>query len=274
MTNPARRMSSTEEALNPERDGPPVIAIVPARLASTRLPRKMLLDLGGAPLIVRVCENLAASRVFTKVVVAYDDEAIGDVVRGAGFEAVATSAALNSGTDRVAACAKTLEVSPDALVVNVQGDEPFLPRETLVQVVERLRLAGDDIVTACTDYVPPAGSVQPDVVKVVRGVDDLALYFSRANVPALRDAADARATDGEGGVHARHIGVYAFRADVLAMVSRLPPHRLEQFERLEQLRWLAHGLRIRAVWVPDDGAFGIDTAADLARATRRLSGVT
>ena len=262
-------MSSTEEALNPDSD---VIAIVPARLASTRLPRKMLLDLAGAPLIVRVCENLAASRVFTKVVVAYDDEAIGDVVRAGGFEAVATPAALTSGTDRVAACAKTLGVSPDALVVNVQGDEPFLPRETLVRVVTRLRVAGGDIVTACTDYVPPAGSVQPDVVKVVRGVDDLALYFSRANVPAVREAGDA--TSGRSGrsIHQRHIGIYAFRADVLAKVAALGPHRLEQLERLEQLRWLANGYCIRAVWVPDDDAFGIDTAADLAKAERRISG--
>ena len=264
-------MSSTEEALNPERD---VIAIVPARLASTRLPRKMLLDLAGAPLIVRVCENLTASRVFTKVVVAYDDEAIGDAVRAAGYEAVPTAAALSSGTDRVAACAKTLGVTADALVVNVQGDEPFLPRETLARVVTRLRESGGDIVTACTDYVPPAGSVQPDVVKVVRGVDDLALYFSRANVPAVREAEAGSAVPGTRSIHRRHIGIYAFRADVLAEVADLAPHRLEQLERLEQLRWLANGYRIRAVWVPDEDAFGIDTAADLERATRRMLGVT
>ena len=260
-------MTSTSDVLKPERhDAAAAIAVVPARLASTRLPRKMLLDLGGAPLVVRVCENLLASRVFARIVVATDGPAIAEVVRAAGFEAIVTEATLTSGTDRVAACAKTLGVQPEALIVNVQGDEPFVSRELLAAVVERLRRGDRDIVTACTAYHGP-GYPEPDVVKVVRGADDRALYFSRAEVPALRENTNAASR----GL-LRHVGVYGFRASVLAEVARLPPHPLELTERLEQLRWLAHGYGIRAVHVAEPGAFGIDTASDLARANERYRG--
>ena len=263
-------MSSTGEALILDPRDRSAVAIVPARLASTRLSRKMLLDLAGAPLIVRVCENLARTQVFSEVVVAHDSHEIGTVVRAAGFADVMTDPGLASGTDRVAACAKTMGLPPDSLVVNVQGDEPFLPASALTAVVERLRICGRDIVTARAPYVPPAGSVQPDVVKVVTGVDDRALYFSRANVPAIRDGRDEEEARAAGEVpHARHIGIYGFRADVLAEVAALAPHPLERLERLEQLRWLAHGYGIRAVRLAGLDVFGIDTAADLARANAR-----
>ena len=258
-------MSSTRDVLNADLTGAaPAIAVVPARLASTRLPNKMLLDLGGAPLIVRVCENLAAGGVFDRVVVAADGERIAEAVRAAGYEAVLTAPELASGTDRVAACAKTLGTAPDALVVNVQGDEPFVSAELLSAVVARLRTAGGDVVTACAPYVPPGGALEPDVVKVVIGADDRALYFSRALVPFVRERSEAPQPG-----YWRHVGIYGFRADVLAEVSALPPHALEAAERLEQLRWLAHGYGIRAVRVEEPGAFGIDTAADLARANQR-----
>lgn len=268
-SNPAPPMSSAPEVLNPDdhtlADRRTVTAIVPARLASTRLPNKMLLDLGGAPLIVRVCENLLASRVFARVVVAADSSRVADVARAAGLEVVVTDPDLASGTDRVAACAKTLGLGPEALVVNVQGDEPFASAALLLRVTSALRGAGRDIVTACAPYRAPAGAADPNVVKVVRGVGDRALYFSRASVPYVRDPDDAPAVP-----LARHVGVYAFRADVLAEVAALPPHPIEQLERLEQLRWLAHGYGIRAMMVEEPGAFGIDTAADLARANERF----
>lgn len=232
----------------------------------------MLLDLAGAPLIVRVCENLHASAAFESIVVAYDDALIGEAVRRAGFRAICIESECASGTDRVAACAKTLDIPPGGLVVNVQGDEPFLPASLLHAVVDRLRVSGRDIVTARTAYVPPAGAIQPDVVKVVCGVGDRALYFSRANVPAVRESADyTRVLADAGEVHQRHIGIYGFRADVLEEVAALPMHELETLERLEQLRWLAHGYGVRAVRVDEGGAFGIDTAADLARARARLA---
>ena len=257
-------MSSIDEALNPHAKHIAAVAIVPARLASARLPRKMLLDLGGAPLIVRVCENLRRAGVFGRVVVACDSEEIAVVVRAAGFEAVITSQQLTSGTDRVAACAKTLDLPAATPVVNVQGDEPFLPFKLLHAVVERLRSVDGEIVTACHPYLPPPGSVETDVVKVALGADDRALYFSRANVPAVRDAQDA--ADTVEPVHLRHVGIYGFDAATLARIAALPPHRLEVLERLEQLRWLAHGFQVRAVLVDGAAGFGIDTAADLVRA--------
>ena len=243
-----------------------MIAIIPARFAAQRLPGKPLLDLAGRPLIVRVCENAQASGVFDRIVVATDHVGIAEVARQSGFEAVQTDAALPSGTDRVAAAARVLGLPDDALVVNVQGDEPFVSAATLRTVAQRLEQSPTCIATAVEPITELASLRDQNVVKTAIGEDDRALYFSRAAIPFNRDAAATSAPESPGTeriLHAyRHIGVYAFRLDTLRRIAALPPHPLETTERLEQLRWLAHGERIFAPTVAPSPR-GIDTAEDL-----------
>ncbi len=256
------------------------IAIIPARLASERLPNKPLLDLGGAPLIVRVCDNAAAAKIFTRIIVACDAVEVQLAVQNAGYEAILTDPQLASGTDRVAAVAKTLYLAPDAVIINVQGDEPFVSSEALAGLVaafedgaQHMRKdsaptghAEAQIATVIEKCIDLESLVDPNVVKVALGELGRALYFSRAAIPYDRSSGGAIRSDA----HFRHVGLYGFRAGVLAQISALPEHRLEQVERLEQLRWLAHGYTIRCVEAVA-GARGIDTPEDLDRARIELS---
>ena len=243
-----------------------VVAIVPARLASTRLPRKPLSSLGGAPLIARVCQNIHAAAVFGLIAVACDSEEVAEAVRKAGFHAVLTDPALPSGTDRINAAADDLDLRDDSLVVNVQGDEPFIEGSTLKELVGTLQRYSADIATAVVPEAEPSVLTRPSVVKAVLGADQRALYFSRAVLPFQRDAQD-------GQTHPpryRHLGLYGFRRDVLAKAAALPSHPLEEAEKLEQLRWLANGMTVRCAVVGEQG-FGIDTPEDLARANLRYA---
>ncbi len=256
-------MSDRKEALNLDPAPPRAIAVVPARLNATRLARKPLADLGGAPLIVRVCQNLTRSGVFAQIIVACDDGQIADAVAGAGYRFVMTDPALPSGTDRVAACAKTAGIDDDALIVNVQGDEPFVTTATLTAVVDLLALSGrDEIVTARESILDPRDLADRNLVKIAVGEHDRALYFSRAGIPFERDRDPAAASLAH---HFRHIGIYAYRHSTLRAITRLPQHSLERLEQLEQLRWLASGYVIRAALVAPQ-ARGVDTAADLSAA--------
>ena len=254
------------------------IAIIPARLASTRLPNKPLVDLGGAPLIVRVCENVTAAGVFQRVIVACDSEAVADVVRGAGFDASLTNPDLPSGTDRIAAVAKTLALDPETVVVNVQGDEPFVDAAALRGLVAAFRQnpllipgGSGGIATVIERCLNDSAVQDPNVVKVAVGEQGRALYFSRAPIPFARDREDR---EFEARYY-RHVGLYAFRAKTLQDVAALSEHPLERQERLEQLRWLAHGFSISCIKV-EPGARGIDTTQDLELArtefARRRSG--
>lgn len=258
------------------------IAIIPARLASTRLPNKPLADLCGVPLIVRVCENAAASGVFSRILVACDDDSVAEAVRKAGFEASLTDPNLPSGTDRIAAVAKTLDLDPDTIIVNVQGDEPFVSRAALRSLVGAFRQNPlerspqepaafaktpssigqlPEIVTVIERCPEVEALRDPNVVKVAIGEKGRALYFSRAPIPYVRDADDLALNDQ----HYRHVGLYAFRAQTLQALTLLPEHPLERTERLEQLRWLAHGYEIKCVQI-EPSERGIDTPADLDRA--------
>lgn len=244
-----------------------VLGVVPARLGSERLPRKPLHVLAGRPLIEWVWRRVASFDALDRVVVATDSPDIVDVCERIGAQAELTSPAHESGTDRVAEVAARSAFRDFDVVVNIQGDEPFV-REDAVRESARLVTEGWDVGTAAA----PVGEVEawrnPAVVKVVRGDDGGALYFSRAPIPFRRDGAPT-AEDLAGDAYLRHIGVYAYSPAALRRWVALPPGRLERTERLEQLRALAAGLRIGVGVVAED-AGGVDTMEDARRAEARL----
>jgi 3-deoxy-manno-octulosonate cytidylyltransferase (CMP-KDO synthetase) len=238
--------------------------IVPARLASTRLPRKPLADLAGLPMVVRVAQRAAASGA-SRVVVAADDPAILEACRTHGVEALLTSPTHETGTDRLAEAAAALGLPDDRIVVNVQGDEPLLPPAVIDRVAALLAAHADcDIATAAHPLADAAEFFNPNVVKVVTDRAGRALYFSRAPIPWSRDGFAARRDALPAELPARrHVGLYAYRAGFLRRFPSLAADPLETAERLEQLRALAHGHRIAVLAL--DGALppGVDTPADL-----------
>jgi 3-deoxy-manno-octulosonate cytidylyltransferase (CMP-KDO synthetase) len=250
--------------------------VIPARHASTRLPGKPLLDIGGRTMIQRVVERAARSRA-DEVIVATDDARIAAAVtdpRGAGRSlAVLTDSTLPSGTDRVAAVARARGWPPTTIVVNVQGDEPFVPPALIDQAA---RLLGEDpaagIATLATPIEGLAEFLDPNVVKVVMADDGAALYFSRAPIPWARDGAPAGlGSQAEYRGALRHVGLYAYRVGALMQLTSLAPSRLEQLEKLEQLRALQAGMRIRVGLCIERPGPGIDTQADLERARQRVA---
>lgn len=242
------------------------MGIIPARLQSTRLPEKPLQDLGGAPLIARVLERVRRSASFRAVLVATDSERIADAVRGAGGQAVMTSEALPSGLDRVAAAARDLE---DDVIVNIQGDEPFVSPRGLDHLVSLFRNSNVIMGTLAAPFPANEEVNDPNRVKVVVDRMGRALYFSRSPIPHGAVAGDA-AGIGAGPAALLHVGVYAYRRETLFELARLGPCPLERAERLEQLRALWNGIPIH-VAVGDYGSLGIDTPEDLERA-RHLFG--
>lgn len=248
--------------------------IIPARFASTRLPGKPLADLGGAPMVVRVAQQAAQVRS-ARVVVATDDARIEKAVGDAGIETLLTRADHPTGTDRLAEAVDLLGLSDHSIVVNVQGDEPFLAPELIKRVAEKLVLHEDAaIATACHPLQTMAEARNPNVVKVVLDHLGYALYFSRALIPFARDAIASLPEDAilpsypaEHPLY-RHYGLYAYRASFLRLFPTLPVAPIETAEKLEQLRALWHGYRI-AVEVADEApAPGIDTEEDLETARR------
>ncbi|MBI4816882.1 MAG: 3-deoxy-manno-octulosonate cytidylyltransferase [Deltaproteobacteria bacterium] len=232
---------------------PRVLAVVPARYASTRFPGKPLVDLAGVPMIVRVLERAALASSISEVVAATDDERIAAVVKSVGRRVVMTSESCQSGTDRVAEAVATLGFDGD-LVVNVQGDEPLLdPADLDALVIRTLRL-GTDLGTLARPLEPDA-FLNPNVVKVVRALDGRALYFSRAAIP-----------HSGSSVALRHIGLYAYRPAALRRLAALEPTPLERCERLEQLRALENGLSIAVIDAPSTHpCVAVDTPADAAQ---------
>lgn len=243
--------------------------IVPARLASTRLPRKPLADIGGLPMVVRVARAAADSGA-TRVVVAADSGEIVDACAAHGIDALLTRSDHATGTDRLAEAVERLDLPDDTIVVNVQGDEPLMPAAVVRQVAEALAGRADcEVATACHALHDAAEFFSPHVVKVVCDASGRALYFSRAPIPWSRDAFAASRDRLPDGLPARrHIGLYAYRAGFLRRFPQLPPAALEQHESLEQLRALAHGVGIAVVELPDALPPGVDTTEDLERVRR------
>jgi 3-deoxy-manno-octulosonate cytidylyltransferase (CMP-KDO synthetase) len=242
------------------------VVIVPARLASTRLPRKPLADIGGVPMVVRVARAAGASGA-DRVAVAADSREIVDACAAHGVEALLTRADHASGTDRLAEAVEQLGLADDDLVVNVQGDEPLMPATVVRRVAEALAQRTDcAIATACHPLHDAAEFFSPNVVKVVTDGNGRALYFSRAPIPWSRDAfATSRDRLPPGLPARRHVGLYAYRAGFLRRFPQLPPSALEQHESLEQLRALAHGFGIAVIELPEALPPGVDTPEDLER---------
>lgn len=240
------------------------IVVIPARYASTRLPGKPLATAGGKPLVQWVYEAARRSRA-ERVVVATEDERIVKAVQGFGGEALMTSTAHESGTDRIAETAERLGLPAERIVLNVQGDEPQMTPELIDEVAALLDRRPDaDMATAACRMTNAAEFADPNVVRVVMNAQGDALYFSRANIPFPRDG---------GGVPAlalRHFGIYAYRAEFLKSWTGWPPCELELTERLEQLRALHRGACIAVAVTGARPGIAIDTPDDLARWRKSL----
>ncbi|OZI74460.1 3-deoxy-manno-octulosonate cytidylyltransferase [Bordetella genomosp. 12] len=242
------------------------VALVPARAASTRLPDKPLADIAGKPMVVRVAERAAQSAA-SLVCVATDDERVARVVAEHGFQAVMTRADHPTGTDRLAEAVTLLGLADDAIVVNVQGDEPLIEPETIDAVARRLAATpAADIATCACPLADAQALFNPNVVKVVCDTQDRALYFSRAPIPWARDALAGGERVLAAGLPAlHHIGLYAYRVGFLHRYPTLPQGQLERFESLEQLRAMEYGHSIVVYRSAAAPAAGVDTPADLER---------
>lgn len=241
------------------------LAIIPARYASSRFPGKPLADMKGTSMIERVYQRVAACTAVDRVVVATDDARIERHVKSFGGMVIMTRADHPSGTDRVAEAATHF---PEAtLIVNVQGDEPFIAPEQIAAVVAPFEDPALNIATLAHPITEERALLSPNVVKVVRDKRGRALYFSRHAIPYLRDQPVGQWI--LAGKHLQHLGLYAYRAAVLPTLTKLPKGTLEEDESLEQLRWLAAGHAIH-VGITDIPAVGIDTPEDLSRALKWL----
>jgi 3-deoxy-manno-octulosonate cytidylyltransferase (CMP-KDO synthetase) len=237
----------------------PVLGVIPARLGSTRLPRKPLQLLAGEPLVNRVAERVREHAVADRIVVATDSRDIATVVERLGVEVVMTHDRHLTGTERVAEVAARPEFQGYDLIVNIQGDEPFVTREAIAGSLDRVR-AGDDVGTVAAPLDPGLAD-DPARVKVVTDRWGRALYFSRAVIPFRRDPAEPAE-----GLYWQHIGVYAYSRPALARWVSLAPSPAELAEKLEQLRALQDGMSIGVTRLTEPALPGIDTPDDLRRA--------
>jgi 3-deoxy-manno-octulosonate cytidylyltransferase (CMP-KDO synthetase) len=251
-----------------------IVAIIPARFGSTRLPGKPLSDIHGKPMIQHVYERASLARGLDLVLVATDDERIASVVRGFGGEVTMTSPRHESGTDRLAEAAAGLDA---AIVVNVQGDEPLLDPLAIEVAVAAVRDDPDvPMATLSLPLVDIGQMLSPTVVKVVVDERGDALYFSRSPIPFVRSngggLAEA-ARDAVGlGLARKHVGLYVYRREALLRFASYPPSPLERAEGLEQLRALHHGMRIRVAPLSESAnALAVDTPEDLARVRSLLA---
>ena len=249
---------------------------IPARYASTRLPGKPLSELAGKPMIRHVYERGLESGA-DEVVIATDDARIAEAARGFGADVVLTAADHVSGTDRLAEAARIRAWDGDAIVVNLQGDEPLMPGALLRRVADDLAAFPDAAVSTLAVPIRNRREVfDPHAVKVVTDRAGYALNFSRAPMPWWRDGFADAGSDAlpEEAVYYRHLGIYAYRAGFLARYNELSPSPLELVESLEQLRALWHGYRIHVHEVEEPPGHGVDTVEDLERARRKLEEIS
>jgi 3-deoxy-manno-octulosonate cytidylyltransferase (CMP-KDO synthetase) len=240
---------------------PLIVGIIPARYASTRLPGKPLIDIGGKTMIQRVYEQASKCAELSEVVVATDDEKIYSHVLSFGGKCVVTSIAHQSGTDRCAEAATNLEITPDA-IINIQGDEPFISPDQIGLIAKSFALPETQIATLCKKIEHEQDVANPNWVKVVANTKGNAMYFSRSAIPYRRN-------QGVEITYMKHIGIYGYQFDVLKELANLQPSALELAESLEQLRWLEHGYQIRLIETTEEG-LSIDTPDDLKRVEKYL----
>ncbi|MBI5213326.1 MAG: 3-deoxy-manno-octulosonate cytidylyltransferase [Nitrospirae bacterium] len=248
----------------------PAIIIIPARYASTRFPGKPLCPLSGKPLIIHVYERSKQAKSALEVFVATDNKLIYDAVEGCGGKAIMTSEGHQSGTDRIAEAVKILEntgygIQDRDIIVNVQGDEPMIQPEMIEDVIKLMEDERASIGTLAKKIEDAEEITDPNVVKVVFDEEGFALYFSRSPIPYHRDSQELTPN-----FYFKHIGIYAYRKDVLLRLSTLPSTRLEGIEKLEQLRALENGFKIK---VKETGfeTIGVDTPTDLERVEKCLN---
>jgi 3-deoxy-manno-octulosonate cytidylyltransferase (CMP-KDO synthetase) len=249
-----------------------IAGVIPARLSSTRLSRKVLREIAGRPMVEWVWRAAAASGLMDPVVVATDSDEVAEVCRARGIPVAMTSAKCPSGTDRVREVARTVDAD---VYVNIQGDEPTLTADffpPLLKLFDRPEVDVATLAVAC----PREEWGNPNAVKVVTALDGRALYFSRATIPFDRDWTEARggALIGQASAagfvgYRKHLGIYAYRKAALQRFAALPPSPLEKIEKLEQLRLLENGIAIYVSDAPRD-TIGVDTEEDLVRAERQL----
>lgn len=229
------------------------VCVIPARLASTRLPQKILRPLAGKPLIQHTYEKAIAAKCFNRILIACDDAAIAKAAEKFGGEAIMTSKDHESGTSRIAEAVENLGFD---IVVNLQGDEPLANPESLQQLVDGMKVSHAEIGTLALKNTDKTDYQNPNVVKVVLDHEGFALYFSRASIPYGRDQAPES--------FLKHLGIYAYRLEPLLAFRNLKHSPLENIEKLEQLRFLWNGYKIR-VWITAHESIGVDTQADFDR---------
>lgn len=257
---------------NINQDLPGFYVVIPARYASTRLPGKPLLDIAGKPMVVWVAERAAESGA-KQVIVATDDQRIYKVVTNYGYQALMTKVDHISGTDRIAEVALNKQWQDDAIVVNVQGDEPMIEPSLIVDVARKLAESPSAVMaTACFAIQSKVDFINPNIVKVVLDENDHALYFSRAPIPYPRDAFAAGLELPMSMLAYRHVGIYAYRASFLKQYTNIKPVAIEQLESLEQLRVLHQGYKIAVAIIKKSPATGVDTEHDLVYVRKQMSG--
>ncbi|HEV7843847.1 MAG TPA: 3-deoxy-manno-octulosonate cytidylyltransferase [Pyrinomonadaceae bacterium] len=263
MCSPVNNTASTSR--------PQAVAIIPARYSSTRFPGKPLVEILGRPMIIRVVERALSAQNIARAIVATDDRRILDAVRQAGFEAVMTSPAHRSGSDRLAEVAASLDDAD--VIVNVQGDEPLISPRTIELAVDELINADEALmVTTCEAITRASDVVSTDVVKVIVDRGGRALYFSRSPIPYPRDAVQQHGSLSAAlendpqllKLFRKHTGLYAYRRSFLLEYAGWPQTELERTEALEQLRALERGVTIKVVET-DEPSIGVDTVEDLER---------
>lgn len=241
-----------------------VAGIIPARYESSRLPGKPLADIGGKSLILRVIDQCRKSERLNEIVVATDDQRIFDHVKGTGNKVVMTSAFHSSGTERCHEAIGKIEDEFD-FVVNIQGDEPFINPEHIDKLINSLN-SNTEVATLCMPIQNFEDLNDNSIPKLVLNNKMEVMYFSRALIPFVRDA-NKKAGDFNYS-YLKHIGIYAYRKDILATIVNLPPSQLEMIEQLEQLRWLVSGFKIKAETVGHEVSISVDTIDDLEKANK------
>ena len=250
---------------------PPFTVLIPARLASTRLPNKPLADIAGVPMVVRVAQRVMSGAEGIRVVVAADHASILDACQRHGVEAVLTSQSHPSGSDRLAQACDMLALEDDAIVVNVQGDEPLIETALVKSVATLLeRVPTASMGTAAHPIDSVEDFVNPNVVKVVTDANSVAMYFSRAPIAWWRDGFVSGIASLPEPRPLRHIGIYAYRVGFLRLFPKLAISPIEVTEALEQLRAMWHGYRIAVHVTPTSPGPGVDTPEDLARVRKHF----
>lgn len=243
-----------------------VAGIIPARYNSSRLPGKPLKMIGNTSLIMRVFKQSVSAACFDKIVVATDDLRIYDHVQEFGGKAVMTSDSHSSGTERCAEAIGKMDGDFD-FVINIQGDEPFINPAHLKSMVSALN-SDTEILTLCMPIADENELSDTSIPKVVTDFQGRAMYFSRATIPFLRD--NSKVSPLSRFNFLKHIGVYAYRTDILATIVKFPSSSVEMAEQLEQLRWLYNGLKILTLTIPNEKTISVDTEEDLKNARKML----